>query len=70
MNVSILEKRIEATRFRVFLILSIHRELRAYVKEGLRMVQSSCLPLRTCSLLVSLAKAQLLCDDDEQAQVS
>jgi hypothetical protein len=45
------------------------RELRAYVKEGVRLAQSFCLPLRACGQLVSLATAQLLCDDEEQAQV-
>jgi hypothetical protein len=45
------------------------RELRAYVKEGVRLALSFCLPLRTCGQLVSLATAQLLCDDEEQAQV-
>jgi hypothetical protein len=45
------------------------RELRAYVKEGVRLAQSFCLPLRACGQLVTLATAQLLCDDEEQAQV-
>jgi hypothetical protein len=49
--------------------LCMFRELRAYVKEGVRLAQSFCLPLRTCGQLVSLATAQLLCDDEEQAQV-
>ncbi len=49
--------------------MCMSRELRAYVKEGVRLSQSFCLPLRACGQLVSLATAQLLCDDEEQAQV-
>jgi len=53
----------------LFRMISSPRELKCYLKEGLKVAQLQCLPLQTANLLCSLAGAHLLCDDEAAATV-
>merc|ERR1719167_326734 len=53
----------------LFSQISSPRELKCYVKEGLKNSQSNCLPLMTINLLTRLAEANLMCDDDIAANI-
>jgi len=53
----------------LFRQISSPRELKCYLKEGLKLAQCQCLPLQTASLLSSLAGAHLMCDDEAAASV-
>ena len=53
----------------LFRMISSPRELKCYLKEGLKVAQLQCLPLQTANLLCSLAGAHLLCDDEVAATV-
>ena len=53
----------------MFRLTAAPRELKCYLKTGLKFAQSHCLPLRVGELLVELAQLCLLCDDEEGAEV-
>ena len=49
--------------------ISAPRELKSYIKIGLTFAQEECLALRTGDLLIKLAAANLLCEDEVAAGV-
>ena len=53
----------------MFRLASAPRELKLYLKTGLKFAQERCLALRSARLLVELAQLSLLCDDEEAAEV-
>ena len=53
----------------LFRVIGAPRELKCHLKWGVRLAQTSCLPLRAVDLLLQLASCHLLCDDDAAAEV-
>ena len=53
----------------MFRLCSAPRELKCYLKTGLKFAQERCLPLRVAALLLEMAKFSLLCDDEVGAEV-
>ena len=53
----------------LFRLASAPRELKLYLKTGLKFAQERCLALRSARLLVELAQFSLLCDDEQAADV-
>ena len=53
----------------LFRVIGAPRELKCHLKWGVRLAQTSCLPLRAADLLLHLASSHLLCDDDAAAEV-
>jgi len=62
-----LELRAKAQLVNLYSQMSAPREMRCYIKEGLKSAQRNCLPLRSCEILLELAKSNLLCDDEQLA---
>ena len=53
----------------LYTTISSPRELKCYVKLGIKMAQEQCLALRAAEQLLSLASTNLLCEDDVGAGV-
>ena len=53
----------------MFRLAAAPRELKLYLKTGLKFAQEHCLALRSARLLVEMAQFSLLCDDEQAAEV-